>query len=90
MRGRYRFDFFDFLAFFLGIILLTPFLAFLAIDFAALTTRPVTVFFLCLLSHGIVLSVLTFSISSWQIFSRSFSRRCSSRLISWKFAWMFF
>jgi hypothetical protein len=64
-RGRYRFDFFfAFLVFFLGIIFLTAFLAFLAIDFAALTTRLVTDFFLCLLGHGILLSVLISSISS--------------------------
>jgi hypothetical protein len=51
MRGRYRFDFFfDFLVFFLGVTFLTAFLAFLAIDFAALTTRPVTVFFFAFLA----------------------------------------
>jgi hypothetical protein len=38
-------DFFDFLDFFFGIIFFTAFLAFLATDFAALTTRLVTDFF---------------------------------------------
>jgi hypothetical protein len=43
----HRFDFFlAFWAFFLGIIFLTAFLAFLTADFAAETTRFVTDFFL--------------------------------------------
>jgi hypothetical protein len=41
----YRLDFFDFLAFFFGIIFFTTLLAFLATDFAAETTRLVTDFF---------------------------------------------
>jgi hypothetical protein len=46
----YRFAFFAFLAFFLGIILLATFLAFLTTDFAAFTTRLVTDFFFALLA----------------------------------------
>ena len=58
-------DFFlAFLAFFLGIIFVTAFLAFLAIDFAAVTTCLVTDFFLAFLATVFSFSVWMFLISS--------------------------